>query len=61
VYERRRYELDPKDLGIERCSIEDLRGGETAENAALLREVLSGGAHRDAKRDAIVLNAGEAS
>ena len=32
--------------------------GDAAENAALLREVLAGGDHRDAKRDAVVLNAG---
>ena len=38
--------------------MEDLKGGDANENAALLREVLTGGAHTDAKRDAVVLNAG---
>lgn len=32
--------------------------GDASENAAMLREVLSGGDHRNAKRDAVVLNAG---
>ena len=38
--------------------MEDLRGGDAKENAALMREALQGGDHTDAKRDAIVLNAG---
>ena len=40
-----------------RCTLEDLRGGDAAENAALLRETLSAGDHDGAKRDAVVLNA----
>ena len=38
-------------------SIEDLAGGEAAENAAVAREVLSGGG-ADAVRDAVALNVG---
>jgi anthranilate phosphoribosyltransferase len=52
----REYELDPLDLGIERCDPEELRGGDPAANAAAVRRVLSGedqGGHRSA----IVLNA----
>ena len=41
-----------------RCTVEDLRGGDAKENAALLREALEAGDHTNAKRDAIVLNAG---
>jgi anthranilate phosphoribosyltransferase len=51
----REYELDPLDLGIERCDPADLRGGDPRANAAALREVLGGenGGHRSA----VVLNA----
>jgi anthranilate phosphoribosyltransferase len=51
----RAYELDPRDLGIERCDPSELRGGDPATNAAALRAVLHGadGGHRSA----VVLNA----
>jgi anthranilate phosphoribosyltransferase len=42
---------DPRDVGIERCALEDLRGTDAAGNAARLREALAGrdtGPHRDA-------------
>lgn len=36
-----------------------LKGGSSiAENAAMLREVLCAGTHSDARRDAVLLNAG---
>ncbi len=57
IYEKRTYEFDPLSVGVPRCKIEDLRGGDAAENAALLREVLSPGEGKGAKRDAVVLNA----
>jgi anthranilate phosphoribosyltransferase len=49
------YELDPVELGIERCAPDELRGGDPATNAAALRDVLAGsdGGHRSA----VVLNA----
>jgi anthranilate phosphoribosyltransferase len=48
--------VDPGDVGIDKATIEDLRGGSAAENAAHLRRVLAGtpGPHRDI----VVLNAG---
>ena len=51
----REYELDPVDLGIERCDPSELRGGDPASNAAALRAVLGGadGGHRSA----VILNA----
>jgi anthranilate phosphoribosyltransferase len=51
----REYELDPLELGIERCDPDELRGGNPATNAAALREVLAGadGGHRSA----VLLNA----
>jgi anthranilate phosphoribosyltransferase len=51
----REYELDPLDLGIERCDHAELRGGDPATNARAVRDVLAGadGGHRSA----VVLNA----
>lgn len=48
--------LDPEsELGIPRCSVEELRGGSPAENAEAIREVLAGA--NGGRRDAILLNA----
>jgi len=53
VLERR---LDPEaELGIPRCSIEELRGGSPSENAAAIRAVFAGA--DGGRRDAILLNA----
>ena len=51
----REYELDPLELGIERCDPGELRGGDPQTNAAALRNVLAGadGGHRSA----VILNA----
>ena len=50
--------IDPLDLGVARCSLEELRGGTPAENAAAIREVFSGG--NGGRRSAILLNAAAA-
>jgi anthranilate phosphoribosyltransferase len=47
--------FDPGDLGIRRATIEELRGGDAAANAAVVRSVLAGG--RGSARDAALLNA----
>ena len=52
----REYELDPLDLGIERCDSAELRGGDPRTNAEALRAVLAGG--DGGHRSAVVLNAG---
>jgi anthranilate phosphoribosyltransferase len=53
VLERR---LDPEaELGIPRCSVEELRGGSPSENAAAIRSVFAGA--NGGRRDAILLNA----
>jgi anthranilate phosphoribosyltransferase len=51
----RRREIDPLELGIERCDPEELRGGSAEENAASIRAVFRGG--NGGRRAAIVLNA----
>lgn len=50
--------LDPRDLGLRFCALEDLRGGEPAENARITRAILDG--ERSARRDAVALNAAAA-
>ena len=50
-----RREIDPLELGVERCAPEDLRGGTPAENAVLIREVFSGA--NGGRRSAVLLNA----
>jgi anthranilate phosphoribosyltransferase len=58
IYEEKAFEFDPLTVGIPRCDLVDLKGGGPEENAKMFRQVLLGGSHTDAKRDAIVLNAG---
>ncbi|HZQ03906.1 MAG TPA: anthranilate phosphoribosyltransferase [Gaiellaceae bacterium] len=50
-----RREIDPLDLGVERCDPQELRGGSAAENAASIRAVLAGAT--GGRRSAILLNA----
>jgi anthranilate phosphoribosyltransferase len=53
VLERR---LDPEaELGIPRCSVDELRGGSPKQNAEAIREVFAG--KNGGRRDAILLNA----
>ncbi len=51
----REYELDPLELGVERCDPAELRGGDPATNARALRGVLGGAA--GGHRSAVLLNA----
>lgn len=48
-------DLDAVELGIPRATLEDLRGGDAAHNAQVVRDVLAG--ERGPVRDAVVLNA----
>ena len=50
----RTYSVHPEEFGLPVSSIEDLKGGDAATNAAILKEVLSGG--KGPKRDIVVLN-----
>ena len=54
----RQFELLPEDAGVERFGLDELRGGEAADNARMLRGVLQG--ERGGRRAAVVLNAGAA-
>lgn len=58
-YQRTKWTLEPLDLGIPRCTLEDLKGGDAEYNAQALRECLSASTSEesDARRDAIALNA----
>jgi len=52
------FELQPEDAGVTRWTLDDLKGGEPEENAAALRDVLSGA--KNAFRDASIMTAGAA-
>ena len=54
----RSYVLTPEELGLSRCTKEDLRGGAPEENAAITRAILRG--EHGPKRDAVLLNGGAA-
>ena len=57
-YTEKTYTFDPQTVGMERCTLEELRGGSPEENAEEFRKVLKGGMHVNAKRNSIILNAG---
>ena len=54
----RRFTIAPEDVGLARATLDDLRGGDAAHNAAALRACLAGG--RGAYRDIASFNAAAA-
>lgn len=52
------YTLSPEELGLERCQLEDLRGGTPEDCAAILKRVLQG--EKGPKRDVVLINSGAA-
>src|SRR5947207_11567393 len=52
------FEVEPEDAGVKPAKIDQLKGGEPAHNAALMRDLL-GGAHGPL-RDIVLLNSGAA-
>jgi anthranilate phosphoribosyltransferase len=48
--------IDPTEFGFSLCSIEDLKGGDASENAAIIRDIFGGA--RGPKADCTVLNTG---
>jgi anthranilate phosphoribosyltransferase len=56
--QRKEYELNPSELGLERAPVEAMRGGGPEENARIAREVLGGAP--GPRRDAVLLNSAAA-
>jgi anthranilate phosphoribosyltransferase len=52
------YRLTPEELGLERCRLEDISGGDAAECAEITRRVLQG--EKGPQRNVVLLNAGAA-
>ena len=52
------FEVTPETVGLERSKLEDLKGGDAAQNASALRDVLQG--KKTAFRDAVVMTTGAA-
>lgn len=53
-----KHSLDPRDVGIERATAEDLRGGDARQNADVVRALVAG--EKSPVRDAVLLNSGAA-
>jgi anthranilate phosphoribosyltransferase len=54
----RTYEIDPEEFGMKRAMLADIAGGDATENAAIVREVLSG--KKSPRRDVVLLNSAAA-
>jgi anthranilate phosphoribosyltransferase len=54
----RTYEVSPEEFGMSRATLADIAGGDATENAAIIRDVLSG--QQSPHRDVIVLNSAAA-
>ncbi len=52
------FALDPRELGLPRARLEDLRGGSPEENAGITRSILNG--EEGPQRDIVLLNAAAA-
>jgi anthranilate phosphoribosyltransferase len=54
----RTYEVDPAEFGMSRATLEDISGGDATDNAAIVRDVLSG--KKSPRRDVVLLNSAAA-
>lgn len=54
----RRFVVTPEDFGLKAATLQTVRGGTPAENAATIRSILGG--ETGARRDIVVMNAGAA-
>lgn len=53
-----RYQLSADEVGLGHGSLDEVRGGDSVENAAIIRQVLNG--DKGPRRDIVLLNAGAA-
>ena len=54
----KRFVVTPEEFGVKRAPLEELRGGDAAENASIISRVLAG--EPGARRDVVVVNAAAA-
>jgi anthranilate phosphoribosyltransferase len=54
----RSYEVDPEEFGMPRATLQEISGGDAAENAAIIRAVVGG--EKSPRRDVVLLNAAAA-
>jgi anthranilate phosphoribosyltransferase len=52
------YEVTPEEFGLPRGKLEDISGGDAAQNASLIREILEG--QKSPRRDIVLLNSAAA-
>ena len=52
------YEIEPEEFGMSRARLQDISGGDSAENAAIIRAILGG--EKSARRNVVLLNAAAA-
>jgi anthranilate phosphoribosyltransferase len=54
----RTYEITPEEFGMTRATLADISGGDAVENAAIIKEILSG--KKSPRRDVVLLNSAAA-
>ena len=54
----RSYEVEPEEFGMARATLQEISGGDSMENAAIIRAILGG--EKSPRRDVVLLNAGAA-
>ena len=54
----RSYEVTPEEFGMSRAELDAISGGDAADNAAIIREILGG--EKSPRRDVVLLNAAAA-
>jgi anthranilate phosphoribosyltransferase len=54
----RSYEVEPEEFGMTRATLQEISGGDAAENAAIIRAILSG--EKSSRRNVVLLNAAAA-
>jgi anthranilate phosphoribosyltransferase len=54
----RSYEVDPEEFGLQPAPLEEISGGDAADNAAIVRRILAG--EKSPRRDVVLMNAAAA-